>query len=864
MFLNRIFSPHTLLPVLLPCLLLLRAADPGAVLGHEEAYPTLTLRVQTFGREKILIENPIRWPQFDFLLPEGSRVREGDRVFTFDLTPIHDRLRGVERNLAQTRIDIEVQLNRIQQRIIGLQDQKATLEADRAILLARRNYLLALPRPEDVAVARGRLDVALRNLEALTADRDTAADRLQRNLVAPVTLENAERDLALQQARTDFARLQLETVSKPAHPHTLRINKLQIENLDLEIAKLTREITSQEEILRIETRATERRIDDLLREKTEVETELQNGELLAPVDGVLVYTSRLKREIASGGKPSRGMALAEIPKPASIALQGHIPEDQRSLFTPGDPARIRLNPLPDQEFTGRILSISPLPRDISEIDRRTQGDASAETGVKVFDIILVFDTLPENIPFGIYGTAELRAADPVIGPSVPLHWTRIRDGKHHLSLNGTFTPVNGVPVATRFLLREDLPLDSISPDGEWPRNPAREDLTALSGDRVTASGELTPLESVAVNVPSVRAWDIRVSKLAPEDTWVETGDILAELDSERLTTRLREAEADLINRTSQREAAEEELAQRRREAEFQIARARNQLEIQRLEFELLTLNPNPSPLHQARLDHTTARIQAEAARRELDRARATPELTAPLELRRRERDLTRRTLNLEQAELQLALAQQQPAPLSLSQARLRLIQQETRLAELESRTRRELAQSESHYRRRLRIERSRTERLADRQSDIEALVIKAPAPGLLKYENLWDGITVAKLRPGMSVWGGSPLLSLSDSNRMVVRVQVSERHIRFLKPGMAVQVRIPSEGAQLWTGTVRRLSEILVPAAPPDLRSSPYTNLEPPLEHVIDVEVVLRDRPDAPLKPGAVAHVIFPFGRNDS
>ena len=838
------------------------AGIPAPVRERDEAHPELTVRVQTFAREQVIITNPIRWPQFTFRLPEGSLVEEGDTVFEFDLTAPLNRQRGIERNLAETQNQIEVQLGRIQQRILGLEDQKSTLEAEREVLRARREYLHALPRPEDVAIAKGRLDVARRNLEAHLADRDTARSRLERGLVSPAVLESAETDLALQRARTLYAEKRLAAASEPAHPHTLRINELRIENLTLEIEKLGLEIESQQEILRIETRTTDRRLENLLREQAEVEEELRHQRILAPASGVLIYTSRLKRELASGSRPARGMALVEIPDPASLALQGRIPEQQRSLFRVGDPAQVTLNPVPDRVFTGRIQSISPLPRDISETDRRTQGDASAETGVKVFDIVIVLDDLPENIPFGVFGSARIRSAAPVTGPSVPLHWTRIRDGKHHISLNGIFTPVDGVASGTRFILQGngELSLNRISPDGVWQAGDT--DLTEVSGDRVTASGQLIPLESTSVNAPSVRAWDLRITRLAPEDTQVTQGDILAELDSERLQNQVRDAENDLTNRISQRESAEENLAVRRRDAAFQIARARNQLEIQQLEVALLDHRPNTGPLHQAQLDHTTAELQLRAAERERDRLLANPELTSPVELGRRERDVRRRALNLEQAEIRLRLAERGVDEIGRSQAQLDLARQISRVSELESRFRREIAGAESNVRRRRRIEQNRTQRLADRQADLESLVIRAPADGLLKYENLFDGVAVSKIRVGMNVWSNSHLMSLSDSDRMVVRVQVSERYITFLREGMPVQVRIPSEGSQMWTGTIRRLSEMLVPAAIPNLRAGIHANLEPPLEHVIDVEVVLRDVPDRPLKPGAIAHVIFPFRRD--
>ncbi len=825
-------------------------------LPRMEGHPSVSLRVQTFAREQEIVTNPIRWSQFTYRVPEGAWVEEGEVMFEFDMTIPEDRMKGVENKLAETENSIAIRLGRIREQLIDLQDRKAQLKDQRAVQEARLNYLRVLPRKEDVAIARGRLEVAKRNLEAAQLERDTAKSRLERDLIAPVILEQAQTALDLQKARTEYAQKRLHVTQLPAHPHDLRIVELRMANLDLEIEKLQGEINSREEILRIETRSTDRQLEEIHREKSEVEEELRHTRVLAPRAGVVIYTSRLKRELASGGKSAKGMALAELPDPESMALRGRIPEEMRSIFNPGDPVSVTLNPMPDVELRGHLHSVSPLPRDLAESSGL--GDGDEETGVKVYDVVILLDEPPGNVPFGVYGQAQIRTQSPVSGPAVPLSWTRIRDGSHHLSVNGTFRSVDGHPVGAHFIIQdEDVKLADLSPDGTWPARLNEEDL--LDTDRVAASGQLQPLESIAVNVPAIRSWDMRVTRLVPEDTQVAKGDILAELDSERINNQVNDASAEVTRRTGIRESAAEDLALREREGAFQLARARNLLEIRKLEHESVETGVSSSQLHQAALDKETAEIQLAAARRDLARIERAPELNAPAERRRRERDVRRRELQLEQAQLQLRQVQQAASPVERSLARLELARQESELASLESSTTRRISQAESTLRRRTRQERWRINRLNNLLEDQESLVIRSPGDGLVKYENLWDGVGESKLRVGMNAFSRSHLMSLSDSSSMVVRVSVPERHIRHLKEGISVQVRIPSEGTRIWQGEVVKLEEILVPAEMPSLRGSLYANIEPPLEHIIGVEVLLHDSEQADLKPGAIAHVVFPF-----
>lgn len=836
------------------------SAGEGRGIQHDpmEVHPEIPLRVQTFARRQVVVSNPIRWSQFVYLVPEGSVVREGDLMFEFDLAAPEHRETSLENRMEDQQNQVRVRLGNVEERIVSLRDELARLEDQREVQRARLEYLRSLPRSEDVAIARGRLEVAERNLEAARVERDTAKSRLERGLVAPAILERAESALRIQAARAEHARNRLRTTSQPTHPHDLRVVELRIENLRLEAEKLEGEITSQEEILRIETRSAERQIQEIERELEEVREELRQGRVYAPRDGVVIYTSRLKRELTSGGKPAKGMALAEIPEPDSIALRGRIPEDARALFRAGDHVDITLNPLPDAQFSGRLHSISSLPRDIAEGDRGTGDDT--ETGVKVYDVVITFDTLPPNLPIGVYGTARLRTADPVRGPAVPLSWVRVRDGRPHLSVNGVFVPVDGVSSGAWFVVPgEEVDLNRVSPDGEWPTRQTEEDL--LSTDRVTATGQLEPLESVEVTAPAVRAWDLRVESLVPEDTRVEKGDQLAVLDSERLSNQLNNVESDVTRRTSQREAAEEELTSRRREARFQLTRAENLLEIRKLEAELVETSVSASQLHQAMLDKEVARENLASSRRELARLERTPDLSSPVERKAREREVRRRELQLEQAEIELEKAKAGAGPVQRSQARLEHLRQKANLAQLQSSSTRRVRQAENRVRWRTRRERSRREQLEQARENIEALTVRAPADGIVKYENLWDGIGVSKLRVGLGMAGRTPMMRLSDSARMVIRVSVSERYVRHLAIGQNVQVRIPSEGSRIWEGEVVAIREFLEPTETGSLRAGVYANHEPPLEHAVGVEVLLRDSEEWDLTPGAVSHVIFPFAR---
>jgi multidrug resistance efflux pump len=111
----------------------------------------------------------------------------------------------------------------------------------------------------------------------------------------------------------------------------------------------------------------------------------------------------------------------------------------------------------------------------------------------------------------------------------------------------------------------------------------------------------------------------------------------------------------------------------------------------------------------------------------------------------------------------------------------------------------------------------------------------------------------------MRIWPGSVLISLSNTREVYVEVPLPERYVHKLKPGMQVQVVIPSEGNLQSVGRVTEIGSLLEPASQDTQATSVYSNQESTREQILPVKVVVDSRRGDPLKPGAVAQLIFPF-----
>jgi multidrug resistance efflux pump len=818
----------------------------------KEVTPEIRFRVKSFAQESDPIVNPIRWAQFRDYIVDGSRVRKGDLVFHLDITAIARDLLYMENQLKEIEKDVEKNLLEMEKRLSELEDTRSEKQDGKVIQQARLRYLKALPLPETVQIAQGRHQIAKQRLEAEKEALQTNQERLEQNMISPAMLEDSDQSYRLQKARTDYAETMLRLAHIPAHPNEIKVVELRIQTLDLEIEKLASEIGIQEKIVAIESSTQQRRVEEMESRLAERREEMEHEFLYAPSDGVLLFSPQFKRLMASGGKASLGMTIAEIPFQSRMALEGELPEQQRHFFKPGDPVNITLNQYPDRTFQGSLLSISPFSRDAKD-------DNDESSGVKLVDVEIEIHDPPDLFPLGVYGWAVLSAGKPIQGLAVPVSWIRYRSGKPHVSVEGRFEEVRGLVSGPHFLLTPPHPDPAVlQPEGRWQdEGPS----LPLSDDQFIVTGELLPLESISVETPNVRAWDVQIAWIHPENSFIPKGETVVKLDSERIRSNVERRERDEQRIQGERKSAEEELEIRERERDFQVSAARNQLEIVQNEQENVLNRVRSSVIAQAELDLQSSEIQLEKAVSRLDRVLKNPEWSAPAERKRLERDLVRRKLEKERAGLNWKQAMVGSTELERSQAGLEVMRETAKVTDITAQQNRSLSRAQSHLRWRIRNERRARERLTRDQEDLEALEVTSPTSGLVKYARVWDGVRRSKIKSGMKVWRNNQLLSLSNTRNLYVEIPVPERYLHHLRPEMQVDVHIPSAGGKQWNGRVGRMATILEPAGQSASSSSIYGNQESTREQVLQVRIEIEADEESELKPGAIAHIIFPFAK---
>ncbi len=324
----------------------------------------------------------------------------------------------------------------------------------------------------------------------------------------------------------------------------------------------------------------------------------------------------------------------------------------------------------------------------------------------------------------------------------------------------------------------------------------------------------------------------RVLKVvAREGETVKAGEPLVLLEPSELDAALAEAEANL--RQAEARYAQLRAGYRAEEIEQAEAAAKQA----QAELDQLVSAPRREEIDRAAADLAASQSAAESARKASRRLE---------DLSRRDliarRDAEDAAARAEEAEQRAKTARQRYDQLragvpqeEVERARQRVAETGARLRQLRAGYRREeIAQAKSA----LDAARAKTRLL---RAQLDETVVKAPADALVE---------TLEVEAGDLVEAGKPIATLLRTGSLWVRAYLPETHLRFVRPGDKVTVRVDAVPGQTFNGVVRRVQRQgeSAPLPPP--------NHEERISQVFPTEIVTED-PDNLLRPGMNVDVVI-------
>lgn len=329
-----------------------------------EAAKSVVVRSEVEGRPSIL-----------WLIPEGSKVKKGDRICELDVTSIVDReetqaisVSRAKSGFVTAEKNLEIQRNQnksdIEAAEIQLAFAKMDLEKFTGVAATATTEKKMGEREQriiqfetDVNLKTERLEQAklrydwTKKLHAkkYVADRDLDTDR--------IAVISAENDLVVAKNKLDILlRYDLQMDERNL------TSKVKEADANLERTKLRCQARLAQELAELETKREEYQLEVAKLEK--YRDQIKAAKIMAPSDGLVVYANvgdrRRQTPIDEGTEVRQGQAIVILPDTSTMVAKTAIHESQIGLLDDvhrGYEAVIKVDALPDTVFTGRVTRV---------------------------------------------------------------------------------------------------------------------------------------------------------------------------------------------------------------------------------------------------------------------------------------------------------------------------------------------------------------------------------------------------------------------------------------------------------------------------------------------------------------------------
>jgi len=331
-------------------------------------------------------------------------------------------------------------------------------------------------------------------------------------------------------------------------------------------------------------------------------------------------------------------------------------------------------------------------------------------------------------------------------------------------------------------------------------------------DLVKGEGHLEAANSVIIRAPyvPVRGRRTKVMKLVPEGTQVKPGDFLVDLDKEGMDQRERRQLADVERAKAELADAEETLRGERARLKTEVERTEKDHAIARSQQDLVLAKPYY-------MDRLKAEVAQQQAKMAVAHARAAHQTAATLaakghrtqqdaELKKLDLDLALIELKRREIERRVVLA---GAPqLERRRAELRVARARTLSERAKVNMEWRLKQLEAHVvgaRADLEMEQKDLKRLRRIR---KGLTITAKTSGVVVYGKTSGHGGLGKIKEGAEVWQHMKLLSIPDTSRMLLKVDVEEPYFSRVSRGQPAKVFVGALGGAEFPARVHGVGRV--------------------------------------------------------
>jgi HlyD family secretion protein len=362
-----------------------------------------------------------------YLMPEGTRIKEGDVLVRLDPSRFEVYLdQGkAEVQIAQAELrkvekDLEVERQLLLAEIarLGSEVRLAKLDLDE---LKRK------PLPNEVEKAQMELEkaeVAFRNAEK---KQKLLPELVEKGFITTETLDKAELDYLEAKANRQVARVNFSMVSAGATPDELTKAQIRLAQARSALERTQGSMRPKLQSFEAAVERAQARVEQAKNSINKAMGWLERTELHAPRAGLVVYAKAGKRgsseKIQLGMIPYRGQPLFHLPDLSTMVVDAKINELDIGKVQVGGSVEVKLEAYPGVVFHGRVLWIASLAR-------TKESSSEATSGIKIFDVTVQIEEKDPRLRPGLTATLDFVVEHQENVVSVPLSAVTSRQGGH--------------------------------------------------------------------------------------------------------------------------------------------------------------------------------------------------------------------------------------------------------------------------------------------------------------------------------------------------------------------------------------------------------------------------------------------------
>lgn len=344
-----------------------------------------------------------------------------------------------------------------------------------------------------------------------------------------------------------------------------------------------------------------------------------------------------------------------------------------------------------------------------------------------------------------------------------------------------------------------------------------------------------------------------IISLIDEGAAVKEGDLLVELASDQIEDRIRQEELKETNAITAYEAAKTELDIQRDKNDSDIRKAELEIQLKQLEYEKYLKGDWEETLKDADIAIEQAEMQLENTDEDFDAAKKLFERNFITRAEYKQDEF-----NYKKAQWDLAKAKMAKEVLKTYTHVADLTKRQSDLEEAKKECERVKKNAEAEETKKVRnVDGKKKEleliqdQLAKFRTQKEKCRIFAPTKGFaVYYSESWRWGSADQIKEGAEVHERQILMQLPDTSKMVVAVRIHESKTDKLALSQPAVVEVEGIPGKQFTGKVSKIAVVA---------DSQNRWLNPDLKEY-ETEITL-DPTDAPLKPGATAHVEILVGQ---